>query len=270
MEETISLEELFSILKKRLLLIFVCMLAGVAIAGGITFLLITPRYSSSAQLVVQSQNDQNTNLQADINGNVLMINTYKDMIMGNLVISATQEQLTKEKGYILSDSDVKDMLSVEQSTNSQMFKIIATSENPQEAADVANTAAEIFKNKVGEVLNVNKVTIISNASKPASPISPNNKLNLAIGLVIGVMIGVGLAFLFEFLDKTVKDERFITSDLGLPILGAVEEVSNKELNAGFSLQLRKVTLSSAREEKEAPATEKTEEQPISRRSRSRV
>ncbi len=41
-----------------------------------------------------------------------------------------------------------------------------------------------------------------------TPVSPNNKLNLVIGLVLGMMVGVGLAFLFELLDRTVKDEKY--------------------------------------------------------------
>ena len=55
-------------------------------------------------------------------------------------------------------------------------------------------------------MNVDKISIISGAVANTTPVSPNNKLNLVIGLVLGMMVGVGLAFLFELLDRTVKDE----------------------------------------------------------------
>lgn len=37
-------------------------------------------------------------------------------------------------------------------------------------------------------------------------------MNLVLGLLVGMMIGVGLAFLAEFMDKTVKDEKIHGTD----------------------------------------------------------
>lgn len=231
MEETISLEELFQVLKKKALLILMMTIAGIGIAAGVTFFLITPKYDSAAQLIVQnSQNEAaNTNLQNDINGNVLMINTYKDMIKGDVVIDAVQKELSDKYQYTYSNSELKNMIEVEQSQNSQMFQIVATSPEPRKAATIANTTAMVFEQKAEDVLAVNKVTITSKGVVPSSAVFPNNKLNLLIGAVVGLMIGVGLAFLIELLDKTVKDERFIAEVLELPILGQVSEVSKKEL-----------------------------------------
>lgn len=231
MEETISLEELFQVLKKKALLIIMMTIAGIGIAAGVTFFLITPKYDSAAQLIVQnSQNEAaNTNLQNDINGNVLMINTYKDMIKGDVVIDAVQKELSDKYQYTYSNSELKNMIEVEQSQNSQMFQIVATSPEPRKAATIANTTAMVFEQKAEDVLAVNKVTITSKGVVPSSAVFPNNKLNLLIGAVVGLMIGVGLAFLIELLDKTVKDERFIAEVLELPILGQVSEVSKKEL-----------------------------------------
>ncbi|MFC4770815.1 YveK family protein [Enterococcus hermanniensis] len=231
MEETISLEELFQVLKKKALLIIMMTIAGIGIAAGVTFFLITPKYDSAAQLIVQnSQNDAaNTNLQNDINGNVLMINTYKDMIKGDVVIDAVQKELSDKYQYTYSNSELKSMIEVEQSQNSQMFQIVATSPEPRKAATIANTTAMVFEQKAEDVLAVNKVTITSKGVVPSSAVFPNNKLNLLIGAVVGLMIGVGLAFLIELLDKTVKDERFIAEVLELPILGQVSEVSKKDL-----------------------------------------
>ncbi|WP_312500018.1 Wzz/FepE/Etk N-terminal domain-containing protein [Enterococcus sp.] len=241
MEETISLEELWSIFKKRFAMILVSTLLGIAVAGGVTFFLITPMYSSAAELIVQAKAEENTNLQSDISGNVMLINTYKDMINGVLVIKEVQAQLAEEKNYSYSVAQLKDAISVQQSQNSQMFQIVATSDNPVVAADIANTTANVFKEKAGEVLDVTKVTVTSEATIPSSPISPNDKLNLAIGLVIGLMVGVGLAFLLELLDKTVKDEEFVSETLALPVMGAITEMSRKELHEGFEVDLFKAS-----------------------------
>lgn len=265
MEETISLGEIFNILKKRLVLIITATLLGAAVAAAVTFFLITPKYSSSAEMIVQSKTEgaANANLQADVNANVLLINTYKDMIMGDVVLNDVQKKLAEDKNYELSKEALTGIVSVEQSQNSQMFQIKATADNPTKAADVANTTAKIFQEKASDVLDVNKVTITSNGEVTDHPVSPNNKLNVAIGVVLGMMIGVGLAFLFELLDKTVKDERFVAEDLELPIMGVISEMSSKELAQGRDFELKQTVVT-----KSQPL--KDENKTPSRRSRSRV
>lgn len=52
MEETISLKEIFETLRKHLVTISISMFAGLAISGIVTFFILTPKYSSQAQLIV--------------------------------------------------------------------------------------------------------------------------------------------------------------------------------------------------------------------------
>ncbi|MCH3669566.1 Wzz/FepE/Etk N-terminal domain-containing protein, partial [Enterococcus faecium] len=51
MEETINLEEIFETLRKHLVTIIISMFAGLAISGIVTFFILTPKYSSQAQLI---------------------------------------------------------------------------------------------------------------------------------------------------------------------------------------------------------------------------
>ena len=231
MEETLRLEDLVQILKKKAAWIVLTTVAGIGLVAGVTFFLITPKYDSTAQLIAQNQEAEGSsgNLQNDINGNVLMINTYKDMIKSDLVIDAVQKKLQDEYQYVYSNSGLKNSLEVEQAQNSQMFQITATSSEPRKAALIANITAITFQEKAEEVLAVSKVTITSEAGVSAKAVFPNNQLNLLIGTVVGMLIGVGLAFLIELVDKTMKDERFIVETLELPVLGQVSEINPKEL-----------------------------------------
>lgn len=238
MEETISLREIFLVLKKRLTLIIAMMFAGLGAAGVVTFFVITPQYSSRAQLIVTLPNNSETGTATanDVNTNLLMINTYKEMITGDLALEEVQSQLTSEYDYKLTIQEIKNSLSVTQNDNSLMFSIVATMDDATVAKNVANTTAHVFRDTAKDVLNdtVDKISIISNAAAEMTPVSPNNKLNLAIGVVLGLMLGVGLAFLLELLDKTVKDDKFITETLGYTILGTVPRMSTDEQNATIS------------------------------------
>jgi capsular polysaccharide biosynthesis protein len=189
-----------------------------------------------------------------------MLNTYKDIITeGDALAIQVQERLAKDYDIQLSPAQIKETLTVSQSQNSQMFSISAKSSKAIDAEHIANTAAEVFQETVKDVLtNVDKTTIVSKATASSRPISPNNKLNLAIGLVLGLMVGIGLAFLLQLLDRTVKDSRFVTDNLEFTILGTVPQMTQKEINATTQKMPKK-------------AAKKVEsEETVTRRSRSRV
>ncbi|MGX7030441.1 GNVR domain-containing protein [Vagococcus zengguangii] len=54
------------------------------------------------------------------------------------------------------------------------------------------------------MLNIDKVSILSEATLNRQPVSPNTKLNLLIGTILGLMLGLGISFILKLLDKTVK------------------------------------------------------------------
>lgn len=259
MEETISLKEIFDLLRKHFSTILISMFAGLAVAAVVTFFIITPSYSSRAQLIVTlPQNDNaasNSNLN-DVNYNLQMLNTYKDIIKeGDALSTEVHNRLKANYDMDMTAAAIKANLEVTQSQNSQMFSIAATSDKAVDAQHIANTAAEVFQDTLKDVLNnVDKVTIISKATASTNPVSPNNKLNLVIGLVLGLMVGVGLAFLFELLDRTIKDQRFIVDTLDLVVLGAVPEMTAKDVKSE-----QKTPQPAIKE------TEKQEEQPRRRR-----
>lgn len=260
MEETISLKEIFDILRKRITTILLSTFIGLAVSGVATFFFITPQYSSRAQLIVSMPQSETSSVN-DINFNLQMLNTYKDIILqGDAQAEAVQRRLETEHGIKMTVGEIKASLEVVQAQNSQLFSIQATDAKAVNAEAIANTTAEVFQGTVKDILtNVEEITIVSRAIASPRPISPNNKLNLAIGLVLGMMVGVGLAFLFELLDRTVKDPRFVTETLELTILGTVPQMSAKEVNAKITKKVSKPNV-----------PKKTTTNEATRRSRSKV
>lgn len=259
MEETISLKEIFDILRKHLTSILISMFVGLALAAIVTFFVLTPQYRSQAQLIVTLPQTETTNAN-DVNMNLQMINTYKELVTGDLVINQVKDRIESEYGIDKSVQELKDSVEVTQSQNSLMFSIRATDTSSVYAANIANTTALVFQENAKDVLSVDKISIISNAEASSSPVSPNNKLNLAIGLVLGIIVGVGIAFLLELLDRTVKDNKYVTETLGFTILGTVPQMSAKEVNATIQ---KKPSIQMIKKNTDDKAAE-------SRRSRTRV
>lgn len=228
MEEEISLVELFEVLRKRLSMIIGLSLIGLILAAIFTFFIATPSYSATTQLLVNQTTKNTEGIQlSDVTTNVQMINTYRDIIKGPVILEEVVETLDLKTTV----SDLSNQIEVVTQDNSQVFSLSVTGENPYTASDIANATASIFKEEVGNIMNVENVTIISESIPNTTPVSPNNMLNMVIGLLLGTMLGVGAAFLLEFMDKSVKDERFITETLGWSTLGNVSEMSEDELHA---------------------------------------
>ena len=123
-EETIDLKDIFTIIKKHIFTIIVCMFVGLGLAGGLTFFVLTPKYSSQAQLVVTLPQNQNTNTN-DVNVNLQMINTYKNLIKGDLILNKVKDQLKENYGINMTVQEIDDAIDVVQSENSLMFSLVA-------------------------------------------------------------------------------------------------------------------------------------------------
>lgn len=236
MEETVSLDEIFQLLKKKLALIVSMLILGTIISTVVTLFVITPKYSATTQLVVQTKgSDSNINTDK-INSNLLLINTYKDLVKSKVVTEKAKDQLVKDGMTGISEDFLSHAISVEQNQNSQLFSIKAVTTDPIKSATIANTVSEVFQQEAVVMTDTDKVSIASKAIPNNQPISPNKKVNIAIGAVLGLIVGVMLALLSELFNRTVKTEDYLSDKLGLPVLGIIPLMSDREMNEIRKLQ----------------------------------
>lgn len=80
--------------------------------------------------------------------------------------------------------------------------------------------------KVQEAAVLPNARVIDSAHASPSPVRPNRRVNLVLGVLIGAMLGLGLVFLQEQLDTTVKSPEELERHLGIPTLGVVALVKN--------------------------------------------
>jgi len=234
MEETISLKELLQTLKKRLALILAITLTAVIISGVVSFFFITPIYQASTQILVNQKNEEQAMYnQAELNANLQLINTYNVIIKSPAILELVAEELKLD----MTVSQLNSKVTVSKEGDSQVVNISVQDENPQVAADIANTIANVFSKEIVEIMSVNNVSILAKATVAdgQSPIKPQPVLNVAIALVVGLMAGVGLAFLLEYFDNTVKTEQDIEKLLELPVLGVITEIEDSKKASKMNL-----------------------------------
>jgi capsular polysaccharide biosynthesis protein len=228
MEETISLQELFKTLKKRMGLIALITIIAITISGVVSFWILTPIYQTSTQiLVTQTKQEQSQFNTQDIQANLQLINTYNQIIKSPAILAIVKEELDLER----SVSALNNQVTVDSAQNSQVVNISVQDENPKMAVDLANKIATVFQSEIKILMNVDNVNILTPAElgPNPSPVKPDPMLNMAIAAVIGLMLGVGIAFLLEYLDTTMKAEQDIEDLLELPILGLISPIPDEDI-----------------------------------------
>lgn len=242
MEETISLQELFKVLKKRIMMIIALMLLGIAIAGGVSYFFMTPIYQADTQILVNKKEDNSMELpqytSQDIQTNLQLINTYFIIMKTPAILSIVIERLDLDT----TPSQLASQIIVNSAQDSQVINLSVQDADHFRAVDIANTTAQVFQEEIVDLMNVNNVNILSPAEhndNPA-PIKPNPELNMAIAAVVGLMLGVGIAFLLEYLDTTVKTEQDIEELLDLPIIGLISPIPDQEIQTSPRSRRKKV------------------------------
>jgi capsular exopolysaccharide synthesis family protein len=77
-------------------------------------------------------------------------------------------------------------------------------------------------------LQPSNARIMDAAILPRLPVRPNKRLGVTIAFVLSLLAGIGLAFLLDFLDKSFRSQDEVEQKLGLPLLGLVPLVTQKQ------------------------------------------
>ena len=219
-----------AILRKHFKLMIVWTLLVGVLGFVVAQFVVVPKYTATTEILVNQKhsNDNNgqayTNQQADIQ----MINTYKDLITNQVVLNKVSHQLNSAKvareygrSYNMPVSELKDTISIQTQQNSQVFTVAVKTDDPNLSAATANTIAQVFKKQIKKIMSVNNVTIVSRAAAPDSPSFPNVKLITLAGAVLGLLLSMIYLIIKELMDTTIKDDEFMTKELGLTNLGHI-------------------------------------------------
>lgn len=229
-ENSISFYELYQYFKKWLWVIIISMLLG-SIVSVVGFnLLEDEEYKSEAQLIVNQKNASETIQYSEIQTNVSLINTYRQIILGKSVLEKVSEQVDPS----LTVSQLQNAITVKQTENAQTFDIVAILPTPELAQAVVQNTISIFEETLLEIYDTDilNVYVLSAPSFEPNKIATSLVTRALIGAILGAMLAIGILLLKELLDTTVKDESFL-HQFGLVKLGELESLSVQEYESAF-------------------------------------
>ncbi len=92
---------------------------------------------------------------------------------------------------------------------------------------------------------VSNIRVVDRALPPSSRFRPSYKRNGLGALFFGLLAGLGLAFLLEYLDRSIRSIDQVENVLGLPALGIVPAMGAQAKSYGYGLKGRTKTTGSA-------------------------
>jgi capsular exopolysaccharide synthesis family protein len=130
---------------------------------------------------------------------------------------ATELNSQKREAQVLNRAGIEyGVLQRDATANRQMFEALL--QRTQETG-------------VSEEIRTGNIRVVDHAEVPAIPVSPNIFNNLLMALFGGLTLAIGLAFAFEYADDRIKNPDELKKHLGLPFLGMVPALFDKDITA---------------------------------------
>ena len=230
-ETVIDLGRLLLTLKKNLFSIIAWAVVGLIISLVVLFIFIEPKYSATTDILVNQKNDNVQTQYAAQQADLGAVTTYEDILKRSVILSPVLKEVKARDNYKGSLGDLQKSVSVSNETNSKIISVTVTDKDAYTAADIANTVAKTFKEKIVKMMKIDNITIVSSAKPNATPVFPKKTLGVLVGIVLGALIGVAIAIVRELTDKTVKDMDFLTDEVGLTSLGTVFHIEDDSFAA---------------------------------------
>lgn len=212
------------LLRRNWLLIVVSTLVGLLLAG-VAVMLTTPTYTARTQLFVATQNSGSVlELQQGNTFSQARVASYVETVKTPMVLQPVIDSL----GLDMSPSTLASKVSANVEGSTVLLNISATDSSPVRSAAIAEGVANSLISAVNRLESPSKdgtspvrLSIVTPASAPSAPASPNTSLFLAAGLLIGAAIGVGSAMVRSAIDTRVLGEMDLRRITDVSLLGGI-------------------------------------------------
>jgi len=217
--EEISLRDYFLILKKRRFLIIIITVLAILAANIGTKIIVKPEYKSSTTLIIKgSEKVDSESDQSYLNEK--LIKTYSEIVNSRLI----KAEVGKNLNIDLNTKDIIQKVDVEIIPDTDILKIEVTGSKAELVAKVADEIANVSAKEAKNMISIEKVEVVDEAQVPKRALNSNTKKNTIIGLILGLVISIFLAFLFEYLDNTIRTPKDISRHLRLLSIGILPRV----------------------------------------------
>lgn len=224
-ERLISIDDIIRIIKKRLRILLIITFSFTLVSAILSFFIIKPKYEASTKFFIgkEATGENQSYSQSDVIMYQTLMKTYSEVIRTTDIIA----RAITEGNINLKADEVLKKLSVITIADTQILEVKFKSKNPREARDLIEGITKEFINISKELFPNGHVKILQEVRLPEKPVSPNKKINIAIGFLIGLIVSIGVAFLLEILDKRIRIKEQLEIEFHMPVIGVIPHMENE-------------------------------------------
>jgi capsular polysaccharide biosynthesis protein len=227
----ISLKDLFVLLKKNLVFLLCCSLAGCTLAFLFFRFMVKPTYISNVELYVYTKESsmpaENYNSLNDLNYAQKIVNTYIEMLRTNSFMKEVKENT--DLNY--SIDDLKKMIKFTVLNDTEVFQVSVSSHKPEDAKQIADTITGLAPQTISSIKESALLKVVDSATFPASPSSPDIPVCSVFGFLCGAAVSIVYLLLKEMLDVRIKQEEDLAAKYNIPFLGSIPAFETQGANA---------------------------------------
>ncbi len=235
-ERTISIQELWRVFVKNILLI---VLAAAVVGGGyllISKITYTPMYTSTASVVVVRE-QENTSTSAstvnDFNVASKVLPNFAYMATEKSMLDAVIDELTAEGKLTseLTDVQLRKRIEIDNPSNTHIVNVTVEAETAQQAKYLADRITEKTMEKMNEVFlgveSTDALVRMYHAGLLSTKPSNGVKLTTAfIAAVVAAMLTYGVLCLIYLFDDAIRTKDDVIQYLGVSVLGEIPDAGD--------------------------------------------
>jgi polysaccharide biosynthesis transport protein len=213
-----------AVIWRRKLIIIVTFLAFVVTAAVVSKSL-DKVYSTHSTLLVALESDEPTF--DSVQASQAFARSYADIIDSPNMAQLVDQRLADER----SRTDLLEATSFDPVAETQLLEIHAEDPTPEGAKEIADAYAEVFLEYAGENLTPTTkatVSLADAAPLPRSPARPKPTLYTLLAAIVGLAVALGLAFLWDRLDRRLRDAEDVEARFDRPVLGRIPRRGRSE------------------------------------------
>ncbi|MGQ5220032.1 YveK family protein [Staphylococcus equorum] len=219
MENSIDLLKVWKIIKNNLKFLLILPTLGLIIGLLFSLVLVQPKYQASTQVLVNQNESDSAARPQEVQSNIQLVNTYAEIATSPRML----DEVSKELDNAYSAKELSSMISAANETESQILNIAVESPNKNDSEKIANVFANVFSDETPKIMNIDNVSILSEADGTSTQTEPKIIVNALLGLILGLVLASIIIILKEIFDTRIKTEHDVEEELNIPVIGTIQK-----------------------------------------------
>ena len=211
--------ELFALMKKHLRLVIALPVALAAVTALYCYLFVPNQYTASTSIYVLTTS---SSASAGVTSSDLSASQMLTNDVATLIKSARVQSRAAEAAHFdsLSGFDI----SVTSSTTTRIITVSVTSTSAANSALIANQLAQTADAIAQEVMDVQSINVIDEASVPKTPSGPPRLMYTAVAFLAGLFLAIAIIVIADMANTRVRTGEEAAELTGLPVIGRIPAI----------------------------------------------